>query len=67
MSTIGDGLGLARWITQRVDQVSAWVKKGVRSATVKKIDRSVNAHDGSAVDSIVRGIEKRRKERTNAN
>ena len=66
MGTLGEGLKSFNWITDRIDQASAWIKKAVRRGKVNEIDSAVDSRNSVDVDRLVRDIQKRRKDRTNA-
>lgn len=66
MSILEDGLGLGNWIVKRIDQAASWITGGLRRAEVKRINDAIDRHDSDAVDAIVRDIEKKRTDRTEA-
>jgi hypothetical protein len=64
--SVKEGLKAFNWVTDRVDQVSAWLKKKVRSGKVESIDRAIDNRDVKSINRIVQSIEKTRDKRTNA-
>lgn len=63
---LGDGLKAFNWVTDRIDQASAWIKKKVRQNEVNKINKAVDTGDDATIANELLKLRKSKEDRANS-
>lgn len=63
---LGDGLKAFNWVTDRIDQASAWIKKKVRQNEVNKINKAVDTGDDATIANELLKLRKAKEDRANS-
>lgn len=64
--SLGDGLKAFNWITDRIDQASAWFKKKARQNEVDKINKAVDTGDDATIANELLKLRKAKEDRANS-
>lgn len=65
MSTVSDGLSIAKWLTERIDQVSNFFKRKNRNDEVKRINDAIDSGNAARIADIVQKLRESREKRKN--